>query len=205
MTIEAVPTWYGGTTFRSRLEANWAATLDRWAIRWEYEPETITLPSGTVYIPDFWLPELRTWIEVKGTGVPRVEKAIELGETRACRCDDDCACEWPGGQLVLIGHPPAPYYYDTLNSCLPYWAVTKLERHHGGHPKWSSAHGHTAWLLGHCHTCHRAGWTTDFRCRACGGRGSAGSCAYRSEDPALRFASHDACDTQQPATEETTA
>jgi hypothetical protein len=106
MTIEAVPSWYGGITFRSKLEADWAATLDHYAIRWDYEPETITLPSGANYIPDFWLPELGTWLEVKGTGVPRIEKTIELGEVRACHCESDCTCQWPGGELVLIGHPP---------------------------------------------------------------------------------------------------
>lgn len=30
--IEAVPTEYGGTTFRSRLEADWARTLDTQSI-----------------------------------------------------------------------------------------------------------------------------------------------------------------------------
>ncbi|WP_411139189.1 hypothetical protein [Streptomyces sp. C10] len=56
--IEAVPTEYGGATFRSRLEADWAQTLNGARIKWRYEPETITLPSGGVYIPDSWLPEI---------------------------------------------------------------------------------------------------------------------------------------------------
>ncbi|MET8978974.1 hypothetical protein ABZX85_25475 [Streptomyces sp. NPDC004539] len=46
-SIDAVPTRYGDTTFRSRLEADWAATLDGNGIRWEYEPETITLCRRT--------------------------------------------------------------------------------------------------------------------------------------------------------------
>ena len=33
-----VITEYGGTTFRSQLEARWAARFDRRGIAWEYEP-----------------------------------------------------------------------------------------------------------------------------------------------------------------------
>ncbi|WSQ15093.1 hypothetical protein OG604_49470 [Streptomyces sp. NBC_01231] len=104
-SIEAVPTCYGDTTFRSRLEADWAATLDGNGIRWEYEPETIILDSGTFYLPDFWLPELGTWIEVKGPGIPRSEKTLELARTRACLCETSCTCRWPGGEFVLFGKP----------------------------------------------------------------------------------------------------
>ncbi len=153
MTIAAIPTWYAETTFRSKLEADWAATLDSLAIRWEYEPQTLTLPSGTVYIPDFWLPEIGTWLEVKGTGVPRVEKAIELGESRACYCEADCTCEWSGGELVIIGHPPEP--------AGPEWRGRRI-----GHPKWSSAYGRSA-LLGRCDACGRVCWFTRPWCRAC--------------------------------------
>lgn len=195
MTIEAIPTWYAGVTFRSRLEADWAATLDSLGIRWQYEPESINLPSGTVYIPDFWLPELGTWIEVKGTGVPRVEKAIELGESRACRCEGDCTCEWPGGQLVLVGHPPQPYNVfadpDYAESSWRF-AVRRAWRR-PGHPAWSSAHGRPA-LLARCNTCGRACWFTRPWCRACDKR-LAGTHAYQSGATELEFVNS----TCQPA------
>ena len=157
-TFEAKPTTYAGIELRSHLEADWARTLDGLAIQWEYEPETITLPSGTTYIPDYWLPELGTWIEVKGTGVPRIEKAIELGEARACRCDGTCACAWPGGELVLIGHPAKPCT-DREHSA---WR-------RGGHLNWSTSTGRTAWLF-RCKNCRRTGWATatlPLQCRAC--------------------------------------
>ncbi|WP_146610425.1 MULTISPECIES: hypothetical protein [unclassified Streptomyces] len=93
--IEAVPTECSGTTFRSRLEADWACTLDTHSILWQYEPERITLLSGAHYLPDFWLPEIGTWLEVKGPSTPRKEKAVELGKARACHCDGPCACAWP--------------------------------------------------------------------------------------------------------------
>ncbi|MGW6970371.1 hypothetical protein [Streptomyces sp. NPDC054952] len=92
--IDAVPTAHSGTHVRSRLEADWARTLDGLGIVWKYEPELITLPSGIQYLPDFWLPEIGTWLEVKGPTTPRREKAAELGKARAC--------QWPGGQLVLL-------------------------------------------------------------------------------------------------------
>lgn len=59
-----LPTTYAGHTFRSRLEARFAVLFDGLAIRWEYEPEGFELPSG-LYVPDFWLPQLRAWVEVK--------------------------------------------------------------------------------------------------------------------------------------------
>ena len=192
MTIEARPSWYGGITFRSKLEADWAATLDANGIRWNYEPETITLPSGAVYIPDFWLPELGTWLEVKGTGVPRIEKAIELGETRACHCDGNCTCQWPGGELVLLGHPPIKFNpwadHEPEYDHRPAWAVERTAWQHHGHPNWSATNGRTCWLV-RCPDCHRAGWcttATPIRCRACGSR-IAGGEAYQPGDPALNF------------------
>lgn len=180
MTIEAKPTWYADITFRSALEAGWAATLDSLSVAWEYEPETITLPSGAVYIPDFRLPEIGTWLEVKGTGVPRIEKAIEFGEACACHCEDACACQWPGGELVLIGHPPVPYQPPSDPD-----APRRRASTHGGHPNWSTTRGRTAWLA-RCPSCTRAGWFTAARCRACGSQ-YAGAHAYRSCDPDLEF------------------
>lgn len=103
--MDAVPTTYASTRFRSRLEADWAVTLDGLGILWEYEPELIVLPSGTQYVPDFWLPEVGTWLEVKGPNTPRREKATELGKVRACHCTGACSCRWPAGQLVLLGWP----------------------------------------------------------------------------------------------------
>jgi hypothetical protein len=60
--------------FRSQLERDWAATLDALWIVWDYEPERVTLRDGRGYIPDFWLPDLRTWLEVKGPGVAGLDK-----------------------------------------------------------------------------------------------------------------------------------
>lgn len=74
MTIDqqhrAIETQYAGTLFRSRLEARWAVVFDHLGIAWEYEPEAFDVgwgPDPTGYLPDFWLPDTKTWAEVKGS------------------------------------------------------------------------------------------------------------------------------------------
>ena len=68
--LRAIQTPYGGCEFRSRLEAKWAVFFDALAIEWRYEYEGFELaPFGKRYLPDFYLPELGYWIEVK-PGLP---------------------------------------------------------------------------------------------------------------------------------------
>ena len=61
MKVKAKKTSYGGTIFRSRLEATWAAFFDRAELPWAYEP--IDLEG---WVPDFaiWL-ERPVYVEVK--------------------------------------------------------------------------------------------------------------------------------------------
>ncbi|MFD9950557.1 hypothetical protein [Nonomuraea sp. NPDC059022] len=67
MTIQAIDTTYKGCRFRSRLEARWAVFFDTLGIRWEYEPQGYLVgPKRRPYLPDFYLTELRWWVEVKG-------------------------------------------------------------------------------------------------------------------------------------------
>lgn len=64
MDIKAIEARYRSHRFRSRLEARWAVFLDGLRVRWEYEKEGYNLPSGP-YLPDFWLPDLECWLEIK--------------------------------------------------------------------------------------------------------------------------------------------
>lgn len=57
---------YSGKIFRSRLEARWALLLDCLAIDWDYEPCHYQVGPDLYYLPDFYLPRLETWLEVKG-------------------------------------------------------------------------------------------------------------------------------------------
>jgi hypothetical protein len=62
--MKAIETNYKGYRFRSRLEARWAVYLDSLGLQWEYELQGFDL-EGTRYLPDFWLPQVRMWAEVK--------------------------------------------------------------------------------------------------------------------------------------------
>ena len=64
--IKAIETFYNGYRFRSRLEARWAVFFDALHIKYEYEPEGFQLSDGSTYLPDFYLPALNYFIEVKG-------------------------------------------------------------------------------------------------------------------------------------------
>ena len=62
--IKAIETVYKGYRFRSRLEARWAVFFDALGIKWEYEKEGYDF-NGTHYLPDFYLPHCRLWLETK--------------------------------------------------------------------------------------------------------------------------------------------
>ena len=62
--FKVLPTYYNGILFRSRLEARWAMFLDYLRVPWFYEYEGFEL-DGIRYLPDFYLPLLECWIEIK--------------------------------------------------------------------------------------------------------------------------------------------
>lgn len=64
MVIKAIETVYKGYKFRSRLEARWALYFDELGIEFEYEIEGYEF-AGERYLPDFWLPEVDTYVDVK--------------------------------------------------------------------------------------------------------------------------------------------
>ena len=63
--IKAIETQYKGYLFRSRLEARWAVFFDALGLVWEYEPDGFDLGVFGWYLPDFWLPGLDCYAEVK--------------------------------------------------------------------------------------------------------------------------------------------
>ncbi len=67
-SVEAIETEYGGTRYRSRLEARWAVLFDADSIAYQYEPDGFKLPSGW-YLPDFWVPAWDCFFEVKNATV----------------------------------------------------------------------------------------------------------------------------------------
>jgi hypothetical protein len=68
VTIQAIETYYAGHHFRSRLEARWANVFNDLGIRWEYEPQGYLVgEQRRPYLPDFHLPDIGWWVEVKGS------------------------------------------------------------------------------------------------------------------------------------------
>ena len=63
--MKAIETYYKGYRFRSRLEARWAVFFDLCQVDFEYEPKEFVLSDGTYYLPDFYLPDLHMYFEVK--------------------------------------------------------------------------------------------------------------------------------------------
>lgn len=68
MTIRVLETEYNGARYRSRTEARWAVLFDHAGYDFQYEPEGYDLESGW-YVPDFWIPRLDAFFEVKPENV----------------------------------------------------------------------------------------------------------------------------------------
>lgn len=122
VAVRAIKTTYKGVLFQSTLEADWAKTLDAMRVKWLYEPEGVKLHDGQNYRPDFYLPALTTWLEVKGPHDARIDKIgllaqdclhapgcaegdpIEVfdGAIGECACGYGVAYPW---RQVMIGRP----------------------------------------------------------------------------------------------------
>ncbi|MFO8236172.1 MAG: hypothetical protein R6U04_12300 [Bacteroidales bacterium] len=66
--IKSQKTLYGNILFRSILEARWAVFFDSMGIEYRYEPHCFDVETGgreVKYRPDFLLPELDIYIEIK--------------------------------------------------------------------------------------------------------------------------------------------
>lgn len=91
--IKAIETAYNGYKFRSRLEARWAVAFDHLGLKWDYEIEGFDLGFLGGYLPDFWLPESKWFVEIKSTDDdPTLEKARYL---------DDHPPDYAMGCLIL--------------------------------------------------------------------------------------------------------
>lgn len=83
--LVALPSYYGETLFRSRLEARWAAYFDLIECPWQYEPEGFALPEGN-YCPDFFCParfaaffvEAKPTIAELGVAKPKLQSLARL-------------------------------------------------------------------------------------------------------------------------------
>lgn len=108
--IKAIETRYKGYNFRSRLEARWAVFFDALGVKWEYEKEGYDLGEAGWYLPDFWLPDLRCWVEIKPNGDDdnaRVKCAeLSKGTQAACLLIEGS----PGTVLNVLGDLASSYH-----------------------------------------------------------------------------------------------
>lgn len=94
--VKAIETKYNGYRFRSRLEARWAVFFSTAQISYEYELEGFTMPSGTAYLPDFYLPEFDVYVEIKPS------QRIPLLELKKLQ---EFAIEGDNNLLLIVGTP----------------------------------------------------------------------------------------------------
>lgn len=106
-SLRVIETEYRGFRFRSRTEARYAVFFDAAGVDWQYEVEGFHI-NGACYLPDFFLPELKTYVEVKPTREAAKQAAPQLLALKeASGCD----------VIVAIGSPavgpPAKFFYVT--------------------------------------------------------------------------------------------
>lgn len=64
---------YGGYEMRSHSETRWAAIMDAMSVAWVYESRTVVTRHGG-YMPDFFLPAVGAFVEVKGPIPSQIER-----------------------------------------------------------------------------------------------------------------------------------
>lgn len=97
--IKAIDTEYNGMLFRSRLEARWAVFFDVAGIKYEYEPEGFE-HDGIKYLPDFYLPDMDVYVEVKPDR-PGMEEDI-------LKCYKMIYWGGPLKAIIFLGNIPGP-------------------------------------------------------------------------------------------------
>ena len=113
--IMPIQTAYNGYRFRSRLEARWAVFFGALDVRYDYEHEGFAYGDGN-YLPDFSLPELRCFVEVK----PRMIALDDPGYVRALAVQSligvrvvslyiICGNPWPGEYTIIRPAPAGEY------------------------------------------------------------------------------------------------
>lgn len=104
--LKAIETKHKGYRFRSRLEARWTVFFDALGIKWQYESEGFDLDEVGRYLPDFWLPQVHSWAEVK-------PETFTYTELRRCSALQKAT----GYDVVLLDGPPdfrSYFIYDDL-------------------------------------------------------------------------------------------
>jgi len=124
--LKAIETKYNGHRFRSRREARWAVFFDFLGIKFRYEEEGFDL-DGVWYLPDFWLPDLGVWLEIKGYA-PNYEEQ-EKAALLALRSDAPVLICW------------ANFDSDTSADSIAFWKDEHGVFHSEGHWRFINWYG----------------------------------------------------------------
>lgn len=144
----SIPTVYKGIYMRSKLETKVALFLDYLKIKWEYEPKTFLLSNGITYKPDFFLPEHKQWVEVKGV--------VSENNFKISKCfvkDTE--------QPIIIISSKDVIYFDS--DYLPNISTNE--------DRDNNVNGEKGFQLGKCRKCHTyfiCSLYGSFHCRKCG-------------------------------------
>ncbi|HEY0711638.1 MAG TPA: hypothetical protein VGF45_03130 [Polyangia bacterium] len=109
----AIETHYAGCQFRSRTEARWAVFFDNLGLAWEHEPQGYKISkTGQIYLPDFYLPQLGLFVEVKPA-------MADVADPEGVRRWEDfagmVATEWDHSKSAMFcGGPPNPAEVDEM-------------------------------------------------------------------------------------------
>lgn len=130
--IRAIPTHYNGWHFRSRTEARWAVFMDTLGVEYVYEPEAFELatieetragPASTEtvrYLPDFWLPGLDSYLEIKPTYAEAEEALIFKVSRLALATGKRCYVQWG---VPTIHDPSDGTSFDDVPEWMPSGAM----------------------------------------------------------------------------------
>lgn len=104
--MNPIRTNYGGCRFRSRIEARWAVFFDHLDLKWEYESQGFIVGRPfrrpRPYLPDFYLPELGLYMEIKPAYADRVDPD---GVSRWEDFAGEVATEWDHGRAMMSCGP----------------------------------------------------------------------------------------------------
>lgn len=121
----AIETNYAGRLFRSRLEARWAVFYDAIRIPWVYEPEGFQFANGVLYLPDFYLPSVDAYMEIKP--VRPSQREFDKCGWLAAHTQKSVFLFWGMvGHQIEDGYPSGQVLEDSANAFSPdkessYW------------------------------------------------------------------------------------
>jgi len=117
--VNAIPTVFKGIRLKSRLEADFAYLIENLGYKWLYEPQSYLLDNGYHYLPDFYVPELKLFIECRGYESIKGQSQIDVFAEMVAR-----------GEIGpdLIKRHPIPQgcefsYSDVYNDYLDYLVI----------------------------------------------------------------------------------